>query len=126
MPPTSCFRGTKPFWHEHALSDFVGGEPLAVKTADAVRADPNPAPFFSRRDALQARDGYAMLFVGALLFWIPIIWPLGVISGLIGALLVLSGRRALGPENAWDADVASVLMALLGLGLAFVLGLFLG
>jgi hypothetical protein len=65
------------------------------------------------------KTGLLLLIIGLALSWIPFIGAIGGLVALIGALLVILGREAFGPEHARDAILALIVF-IVGIGVTIV------
>ena len=73
----------------------------------------------------RTRTGLLLLLVGTLISWVPIIGAVGGLIVLIGAILVILGRKAFGPIHSRNV-VISIVLFFVGLIILFVGGLILG
>lgn len=98
------------------------GSPLA---AGATGTAPMPPPYPSgapgypsfvdqgrQKQIDRTKTGVLLLLVGSLLTWIPFIGLLGSLLILIGAILVILGRKAFGPAHARNVTLSIVLFFL--------------
>lgn len=86
-----------------------------------------PAVDYKRQEHVdRTRTGLLLLMLGALLGWVPFgISLIGVVLSLIGAILVILGRKAFGGEHTRFVLVAIVLF-FVGILINFVAGIALG
>jgi len=73
----------------------------------------------------RTRTGILLLLIGSLIGWIPIIQILGSLLLVIGAILVILGRKAFGPTHSRFV-IISIVVAILGFVTAFFAGLVIG
>lgn len=90
---------------------------------------PSPMEAERRKQIDRTKTGLLLLLVGGLLSWIPIIQFIGYLLLLIGAILVILGRKAFGAMHARNVVLAIVLVfvgivGLVVLGFAFALSVF--
>jgi hypothetical protein len=86
-----------------------------------------PPPFDMDRQKRidRTRTGVLLLLIGTLLSWIPIAQIFGSLLLLIGAILVILGRKAFGPAHSRFV-VISILVFILGFVITIVGGFILG
>jgi hypothetical protein len=86
-----------------------------------------PAPWDVDRQKRidRTRTGVLLLLIGSLLSWVPIAQIIGGLLLLIGAVLVILGRKAFGPTHARYV-VVSILVFILGFVITIVGGFILG
>lgn len=70
----------------------------------------------------RTKTGVLLLLIGTLISWVPIIGPLGGLLVLIGAILVILGRKAFGAAHARNV-VISVVVFFVGLIVVFAGGI---
>ena len=77
----------------------------------AVSAVPPYYPFdhLGRKEVDRTKTGILLLLVGALLGWIPFIGLIGLVLTLVGAILVILGRRVFGRAQARNVILSLVL-----------------
>jgi hypothetical protein len=73
----------------------------------------------------RTRTGVLLLLIGSLLSWIPIAQIIGALLLLIGAILVILGRKAFGPMHSRFV-VISILVFIVGFVITIVGGFILG
>ncbi len=71
---------------------------------------PSPYEAERRKQIDRTKTGLLPLLVGGLLSWIPIIQFIGALLSLIGAILVILGRKAFGAMHARNVVLAIVLV----------------
>ncbi len=67
-----------------------------------------------RKQIDRTKTGILLLLVGALIGWLPYIGVLGAILGLVGAILVILGRKAFGAAHSRNV-IVSILLVILGI-----------
>jgi len=67
-----------------------------------------------RKQIDRTKTGILLLLIGTLISWLPIIGALGGLLVLIGAILVILGRKAFGPAHSRNV-IVSILLVILGL-----------
>lgn len=67
----------------------------------------------------RTKTGIFLLLIGTLLSWIPIISLIGYVLLLVGAILVILGRKAFGPTHSRNV-IISIVMFFLGIVVAVV------
>jgi len=77
-----------------------------------------------RKQIDRTKTGVLLLLIGTLLQWLPLISIVGVILLLVGAILVILGRKAFGPAHARKV-VISILLFFIGIIIAVVAGIIL-
>ena len=92
-------------------------------------AYPGPAPGMPwdpnrQKQIGRTRTGVLLLLIGSLLSWIPIIQIIGGLLLLVGAILVILGRKAFGPAHGRNV-VISIVIFILGFVISFAAGFFL-
>lgn len=70
---------------------------------------PSPMQAERRKWIDRTKTGLLILLIGGLLSWVPIIGIIGALLLLIGAILVILGRKAFGPTHARNVVLAIVL-----------------
>lgn len=74
---------------------------------------PSPVDYERARHVDRTKTGVLLLMVGALLSWLPFgIGLIGSLLSLIGAILVILGRRAFGPVHSRNVVVAVIVFIL--------------
>jgi hypothetical protein len=68
-----------------------------------------PFGHLGRREVDRTKTGILLLLVGALLGWIPFIGLIGLVLTLVGAILVILGRRVFGRAHARNVVLSLVL-----------------
>jgi len=71
---------------------------------------PSPYEGERRKQIDRTKTGLLLLLVGGLLSWIPIIQYIGALLALIGAILVILGRKAFGAMHSRNVVLAIVLI----------------
>lgn len=100
---------------------WASAPPPAAAYPPIAYPPPQEWSYETRRDIDRTKTGVALLAVGSLLGWIPVISALGGLLVLIGAILVILGRSAFGLDHSRNVGIA------IGLYLIGVIGiLFLG
>lgn len=89
--------------------------PYGVPPAYAV----SPWEYERRRAIDRTKTGILLLLIGSLLSWILLVGIVGEFLLLIGAILVILGRRAFGPAHSKNV-VLSIVVFFLGIGIGFV------
>ncbi len=94
-----------------------GAAPPPAYTAGPAYAPPgyypSPVDYERARHVDRTKTGVLLLMIGALLGWLPYdIGIIGSLLSLIGAILVILGRRAFGPAHARNVVVAVILFIL--------------
>src|SRR2546427_10291171 len=77
-----------------------------------------------RKQIDRTKTGVLLLLIGTLLQWLPLISIIGVILLLVGAILVILGRKAFGPAHARKVMI-SILLFFIGVIIAVVAGIIL-
>jgi len=67
-----------------------------------------------RKQIGRTKTGILLLLIGTLISWLPIIGALGGLLVLIGAILVILGRKAFGPAHSRNV-IVSILLVILGI-----------
>jgi hypothetical protein len=73
----------------------------------------------------RTKTGLLLLLIGTLLSWVPIVGAIGGLIVLIGAILVILGRRAFGPAHARNVMI-SIALFFVGIIILFIGGFVLG
>jgi len=82
---------------------------------------PPPWEMERRKQIDRTKTGILLLLIGSLLSWIPFINFVGGLLLLIGAILVILGRKAFGPAHSRNV-VASIVVFIVGIVGGFVVG----
>lgn len=75
----------------------------------AAPAMPTPEDFARQKQIDRTRTGLLLLFIGVLLSWVPYVSFAGIIIVLVGAILVILGRKAFGPAHSRNVLIALAL-----------------
>ncbi len=75
----------------------------------AAPAMPTPEDFARQKQIDRTRTGLLLLFIGVLLSWVPYVSFAGIIIVLVGAILVILGRKAFGPAHSRNVLIALTL-----------------
>ncbi len=75
----------------------------------AAPAVPTPEDFARQKQIDRTRTGLLLLFIGVLLSWVPYVSFAGIIIVLVGAILVIVGRKAFGPAHSRNVLIALAL-----------------
>ncbi|MEE9174488.1 MAG: hypothetical protein V3U30_05885 [Thermoplasmata archaeon] len=70
---------------------------------------PTPEDFARQKQIDRTRTGLLLLFIGVLLSWVPYVSFAGIIIVLVGAILVIVGRKAFGPAHSRNVLIALAL-----------------
>ncbi len=101
-----------------AAPSTPGGAPFAAPPAAPYPASPGYSPYAYGPSPLEAerrkqinrtKTGVLILLIGSLIGWIPIIGALGGLLTLIGAILVILGRKAFGNIHRRNVVISIVL-----------------
>jgi hypothetical protein len=92
-------------------------------------ATPAPSPYYqyaasyletARATGIdRTKTGLLLLVIGFLVGWVPIVGLVSIVIELIGAILVIMGRRTFGPEHARNV-ILSIVIFVVALAVAFV------
>lgn len=82
---------------------------------------PPPMEMERRKQIDRTKTGILLLLIGTLLSWIPIIQFIGFLLLLIGAILVILGRKAFGPAHSRNV-IVSIILFVVGIAGSFALG----
>jgi len=91
----------------------------------AVPGMPSPWDAERQKQIDRTRTGILLLLIGTLIGWAPIIQIIGSLLLLIGAVLVILGRKAFGPLHSRYV-VLSIVIAIVGFVVTFFAGLVIG
>jgi hypothetical protein len=82
-----------------------------MEAATPAAAPPVPAPeAFARQQQIdRTKTGLLILFIGVLVSWVPYVSFAGIIVVLVGAILVILGRKAFGPAHSRNVLLALAL-----------------
>ena len=92
----------------------AGGPPAAPMYPGAMPGLPSPWDAERRKQIGRTKTGVLLLLVGTLIGWLPYIGALGSLLILIGAILVILGRKAFGPAHSRNV-IVSILLVILGI-----------
>ena len=94
-----------------ALSAGAGGAPAAGAPMypPAMPGLPSAWEADRRNQIGRTKTGLLLLLIGGLISWIPLVGILGALLLLIGAILVIIGRKAFGSTHARNVVIAIVL-----------------
>lgn len=94
-----------------ALSAGAGGAPAAAAPMypPAMPGLPSAWDAARRKQIDRTKTGLLLLLIGGLISWIPLIGVVGALLLLIGAILVILGRKAFGSTHARNVVLAIVL-----------------
>ncbi|HYT17347.1 MAG TPA: zinc ribbon domain-containing protein [Thermoplasmata archaeon] len=94
-----------------ALSAGAGGAPAAAAPMypPAMPGLPSAWDAERRKQVDRTKTGLLLLLIGGLISWIPLIGIVGFLLLLIGAILVILGRKAFGSTHARNVVLAIVL-----------------
>lgn len=86
-----------------------------------------PSPYDADRNKQvdRTKTGLLLLLIGTLFSWVPFVGAIGGLIVLIGAILVILGRRAFGPAHARNV-LASIALFFVGIIILFIGGFVLG
>lgn len=93
----------------------VAPPPYGVPPAYTV----SPWEYERRRAIDRTKTGVLLLLIGSLLSWVLVVGIIGELLLLIGAILVILGRRAFGPSHSRNV-VLSIVLFFLGIGISFL------
>jgi hypothetical protein len=92
-------------------------------------ATPAPSPYYeyaasyletARATGIdRTKTGLTLLAIGFLVSWVPIVGLVSIIIELIGAILVIMGRRTFGPEHARNV-ILSIVIFIVAIAIVFV------
>ena len=85
------------------------GESKGAATPAAAPPMPMPEEFARQQQTDRTRTGLLILFIGVLLSWVPYVSIVGGIIFLVGAILVILGRKAFGPAHSRNVLIALAL-----------------
>jgi hypothetical protein len=101
-----------------------------------MSAAPSPAPYYGRAASYyetaratgidRTKTGLLLISIGFFVGWIPIVGAVGGILELVGAILVILGRHAFGPEHARNVmwSIIIFVIAIVVVGVAAVVAIF--
>ncbi len=72
---------------------------MGAATPTAAPPVPTPEDFARQQQIDRTKTGLLLLFIGVLLSWVPYVSFVGGIIFLVGAILLILGRKAFGPAH---------------------------
>ncbi|MEE9163257.1 MAG: hypothetical protein V3U17_00445 [Thermoplasmata archaeon] len=94
---------------------------MEAATPAAAPPVPTPEEFARQKQIDRTKTGLLLLFIGVLLSWVPYVGFVGGIIFLVGAILVILGRKAFGPAHSRNVLIALALFVAGIVGLVAVL-----
>jgi hypothetical protein len=108
---SNCWDELKP---EPVVHAAIASPASSNAQAPASFGEINPWVYAWMKDVERTKLGLGLILVGTLLGWIPIVALAGGILGLVGLVLLFTGRRSFGPVHSRNV-VLSVGLLILGI-----------